>query len=487
MTLIPNFPQDLVDQHRAWHHGTTRGAKPGAPGGGLEFLLFHRRFLAQVYDRFRAEGRPLHAPAWSVVPDAVKNAAAYLEKKDHDGTVIERTGPYKWLETPGIDAAVVRLQTTLETFGSADHLGNFIEHAESGFLHGWLHAFAAAAYNEPVMGDVHDAPRTVEFYSLHNLIDRWFSDWVKKIAPGHLWHTVRTAPWPPLYYGDVTAANGVYMPEVRRVAVAADGPNLHVLIARTDGELWHAIRYQDSWQKFHNVGDVLGRPGRVEDVACAVVNGELHVCTVTDQGRIMHTIRYPDRWQPWGDASSAARAPGTFGKVSCAAVAGSLHVVALSGRDGRPWHTVRYPDRWQPFGNVAGAAGDRGWIDEVDCAGDGDGLHVVAVNADGKLWHTTRQPTSWTPFADVCTTSAGRLDAVRRVACSVVNGELHVCAVDDPRRTVRHTIRYPNSWQPWGNMTAVTESIDVPAYADLACGSVNGLLHVCLVGAEHRP
>lgn len=55
MVLIPNFPQDLLDQHHHWHSPADHpGAGPGrlhpmgSTGGGTEFLVFHRDFSAQV-------------------------------------------------------------------------------------------------------------------------------------------------------------------------------------------------------------------------------------------------------------------------------------------------------------------------------------------------------------------------------------------------------------------------------------------------------
>jgi hypothetical protein len=56
MSLIPNFPQNLLDEHHHWHdpnaHSGTPGGRAngfGTPGGGLEFLQFHRDFLVRFH------------------------------------------------------------------------------------------------------------------------------------------------------------------------------------------------------------------------------------------------------------------------------------------------------------------------------------------------------------------------------------------------------------------------------------------------------
>jgi hypothetical protein len=57
MPTIPNFPRQLLEEHRAWHHArmSVNPANP-PPGFGADFLEFHRRFIRRALDWYRQQG-----------------------------------------------------------------------------------------------------------------------------------------------------------------------------------------------------------------------------------------------------------------------------------------------------------------------------------------------------------------------------------------------------------------------------------------------
>jgi len=169
MAIIPNFPQNLLDIHHNWH---VPGAHPGLPGrqppfgttgAGLDFLQFHRDFLTQFHAWYdvqpfgsapfdvapfltQADAQAAVAP-WTSIPAEIKNAAV--------------TG---WGSVQIAHEA--RLTTMTPPFASADELGAYIV----GGIHNWIHGAAAAAFNEPIVGNFH-SPLSTYFYGIHGLVD----------------------------------------------------------------------------------------------------------------------------------------------------------------------------------------------------------------------------------------------------------------------------------------------------------------------------
>ena len=141
MAIIPNFPDELLDVHHHWHQPSSHpGSGPGrvhaagSPGGGLEFLVFHRDFVAQFhawYDSQPFADQSLITP-WHAVPVELKTPAA------------------GW--TTGWADAETRLASNFPAFASADELGTYIE---LGIHNNFLHGAAALVYNEPVVGIFH--------------------------------------------------------------------------------------------------------------------------------------------------------------------------------------------------------------------------------------------------------------------------------------------------------------------------------------------
>ena len=177
MALIPNLPASLMDMHHHWHVPSAHAGAPGGrvhpfgtTGAGLEFLQFHRDFVAQFHTWYDA--RPFGtapfntAPfltaasaqaavaGWTSIPAALKNGAV--------------TG---W---GGVQIGQeARLTTLTPPFATVDELGTYIE----GGIHGWIHGAAASAFGEPIVGGFH-SPQSTYFYGIHGLVDYWWTRWV---------------------------------------------------------------------------------------------------------------------------------------------------------------------------------------------------------------------------------------------------------------------------------------------------------------------
>lgn len=150
MPTIPNFPQALADQHHHWHTGSAhpeagpgRVHAMGSSGGGLEFLVFHRNYMAQFfawYNSANFTAAPFNDPvqkaslpaAWTAVPSVLKQASL------------------GWTGTWASDAG--RLESGLPDFASADALGTFIE---MGIHNQFLHGASAAQLGESALNGFH--------------------------------------------------------------------------------------------------------------------------------------------------------------------------------------------------------------------------------------------------------------------------------------------------------------------------------------------
>ena len=157
MPMIPDFPRELLEEHRAWHHARM-AVDPGnpPPGYGADFLEFHRRFIRRALDWYRRRGydERLVAP-WTVPPEPIRSSPCY-----------DRAA----------EARIVRMP---RSFATADALGRFIE--ASG-LHGCIHQQAALLYGEPDLNDFDVAPRSTVFYQIHGMIDNWYRAWEQALG-----------------------------------------------------------------------------------------------------------------------------------------------------------------------------------------------------------------------------------------------------------------------------------------------------------------
>lgn len=161
MTIIPNLPDSLMDLHHHWHQaaahpgaGGGRLHPMGTPGGGLEFLTFHKDFMAQVFAWMATQtfNPPLDIAAWTAIPAALKTVAG------------------GW--SIGLATQETRLVSGAPPFASADELGTFIEVG----IHGWIHGAVANVYKEPVVGTLH-SPQSTYFYQIHGLVNHWWAQW----------------------------------------------------------------------------------------------------------------------------------------------------------------------------------------------------------------------------------------------------------------------------------------------------------------------
>lgn len=152
MTVIPNFPEQLLDEHKRWHHARHSVDTNNPPSGyGQDFLTFHRNFVAKVLDWYRQQGLdPRLVEPWPSVPEPIRRASCY-----------DQNAEWRILNQP-------------ETFRSSDELGRFIE--GSG-IHGCIHQEAAALYGDDEINDFDLAPRNTVFYNIHGMINNWWRNW----------------------------------------------------------------------------------------------------------------------------------------------------------------------------------------------------------------------------------------------------------------------------------------------------------------------
>jgi hypothetical protein len=185
MAIIPNFPENLTDMHHNWHTrpdemlphpgaGPRRSIPQGAPGSGLEFLTFHRNFVAQFHAWY--DSLPFGSSPY--------NNAPFASNADAESVVSGWTAIPNVLEVPGtfwnsnLANQETRIQTNSPAFSSADDLGIFIENG----IHNWIHGATATVFGEPVVGSLH-SPQSTFFYKIHGLVDYWWSHWFRISKP----------------------------------------------------------------------------------------------------------------------------------------------------------------------------------------------------------------------------------------------------------------------------------------------------------------
>jgi hypothetical protein len=152
--IIAGFPQDLLNEHHAWHHGGRRPAD-GQPGSGLDFLTFHWHYMERARQWYLDHGGQWQDVApWAAIPEELKRTSLWSSQWSAD----ER-----------------RFNTNNPRFHSADELGQYIEH---GIHNNFLHNAAAEAYGEPVLATF-DSPTSSHFYQIHGLVHHWWVVWTE--------------------------------------------------------------------------------------------------------------------------------------------------------------------------------------------------------------------------------------------------------------------------------------------------------------------
>jgi len=151
MPIIPNFPAELLEEHRNWHRAHHMQMMNPGPGYGFEFLEFHRNFIGRALNWYAASGfdRRLVEP-WTTVPEPIRQSYCYNRPAEE------------------------RLMLHPESFRSADELGLVV--VASG-IHGCIHEQAAQLFGEPELDDFDFAARYTTFYRIHGMIDQWYRNW----------------------------------------------------------------------------------------------------------------------------------------------------------------------------------------------------------------------------------------------------------------------------------------------------------------------
>jgi hypothetical protein len=167
MAEIPNFPQDLLHLHHAWHRHDAHPELPGrmieatAPGGGLEFLTFHRDFVRRVHEWLDVQpfAGGLDVAPWLKIPADMKVPQA------------------NWTDV--LAAQERRLDTNNPPYASADELGRDIE---LGIHNQWLHTAAADIFGDELVRSPATSPQSTFFYKIHGLVDHWWMRWFPDLS-----------------------------------------------------------------------------------------------------------------------------------------------------------------------------------------------------------------------------------------------------------------------------------------------------------------
>jgi hypothetical protein len=225
-----------------------------------------------------------------------------------------------------------------------------------------------------------------------------FNHVVVTATGGKLWHTIRTdSGWTP--WVDVNAASGAGGTTFARVGLASVDGDLHVCATTTGGGVLHAIRSPGgSWTGFGNVlGQTGAPPGTVVDVDCAANGSEMHIVMATNGGGIFHSIRTATGWTSLGDVEIAAGQIPNVTLLSAALFAGDMHVtVRVSG--GTQFNALRHNSgSWSPFATPP----NDNLVQEESSAGTSDFFHLVSVES-GVVKHRVKDAFSnWSAVGNV--------------------------------------------------------------------------------------
>ena len=177
---IPDFPSDLGHLHHAWHMPwehpelPTRLHPMGSPGGGREFLAFHRDFMTVVLDWYRnhqftedpfndpTEKMSLVTP-WSLVPIEMQN--------------LDKNWNVDWAPDVARLDPNPKNPPAAPEFIDDDEIGFFIE---SRIHNNFLHGAAATAFHDETVRPPGSSPNSTLFYKIHGLVQHWWSLWARR-------------------------------------------------------------------------------------------------------------------------------------------------------------------------------------------------------------------------------------------------------------------------------------------------------------------
>lgn len=194
MATIPNYPQDLIDEHMAWHMNPigTPGAR-SATNQGLDFLQFHHNFVGKFFAWFNTQPEPFRAQfdvtPWTVIPAELKNDA--------------NTG---WNSVSA--GQETRITTFTPPFANEDAFGTFIER---GLHNNYLHGACAVHFNDPNIGSPMTQPViSTYFYKIHGLVDYWWTKW-KEHAAHDVFDSRRFTQMVSILFGVVNDGGGAVL------------------------------------------------------------------------------------------------------------------------------------------------------------------------------------------------------------------------------------------------------------------------------------
>ncbi len=175
MPTIQNIPQEMIDEHSAWHgrpgnpsaggrriHPQPPFGRRPALGSGEEFLVWHQGFLQRFHQWVGSLPTAQRPDAnairpWLTIPQMLK------------------------MSTLGWNSALAnseQLLSNMSNFESLDELGRALEWG----MHGYLHNAAGDLWNEPVLLGF-ESPRSSYFWQLHGLVDHWRQQWLDQQQP----------------------------------------------------------------------------------------------------------------------------------------------------------------------------------------------------------------------------------------------------------------------------------------------------------------
>lgn len=160
------FLKNILNRHLAWygHHNgghefPRRTTTMGAPGSGIDFLLFHKSIQSEFFEwnkQHQVVPTEMIEP-WTSIPEELKS---------------EGLG---W--SPALKIAEERIITNNPAFNNEDELGIHIENE----IHNWLHGAVSNSSlpmeeGEPqIVADPHSVQSTY-YYKIHGLIQYWWDN-----------------------------------------------------------------------------------------------------------------------------------------------------------------------------------------------------------------------------------------------------------------------------------------------------------------------